>query len=78
MPDDDLVHGSGQFGQALQWTGTSWSAPKIVAPEPDELGNHWIGLRSVSCPSTHFCLASLNDKGLATWRDGTWSVTSTS
>ena len=65
-------------GQALQWNGTSWSAPKIVAPEPDELGNHWMGFRSVSCPSTHFCLASLIDNRLATWRDGTWSVISTS
>ena len=34
-----------------------------------------MGFRSVSCPSTHFCLASLTDNRLATWRDGTWSVT---
>ncbi|HET7820466.1 MAG TPA: hypothetical protein VFL10_02990 [Ornithinibacter sp.] len=66
-----------QSGHALHWNGTSWSAPTVVAAEPDDLGNHWMGFRSVSCPTTHFCLGSLIDNRLATYRDGTWAVTTT-
>ena len=56
------------------WNGKTWQ----VTPTPDPAGTQFIALKSVSCPSTKFCLAVGTYAGgtfAATWNGKHWGTT---
>jgi hypothetical protein len=62
-------------GQALQWNGSSWSAPVRIEPGQPSSTTVGPGLDAVSCPSNSFCVA-VDDAGrVFEWSDGSWSRT---
>ncbi len=58
-----------EFGNnALQWNGTSWSAPVTIDPSGDR-----VELTSVSCPTVSFCVAVDSLGRALTWNGRWWS-----
>jgi hypothetical protein len=57
-------------GKAIVWNGTSWSDPQSIDPNltnargqaaTSSNGHPSLGFKSVSCPSTKFCVAVGSD-----------------
>ncbi len=59
-------------GQALQWRGSSWSAPLQI--EPADRGATALGPApsAISCPTSSFCVAADSAGGILEWRAGRW------
>ena len=58
------------LGNAIVWNGTSWSAPQSIDPNlasargpaaTSSNGHPSLGMKSVSCPTTSFCVAVGSD-----------------
>jgi hypothetical protein len=68
-PATDLCVATDQFGYAMTFDGTNWSAPMLVGRAAS-----YANLDSVSCASVHFCIALDYSHGDAYTFDGkTWS-----
>jgi hypothetical protein len=51
----------GDDGSAIEWNGTSWSAPQSIDPHLANKGGGFLGVDSVSCPTASFCVAVFPD-----------------
>jgi hypothetical protein len=62
-------------GEALQWNGTTWSAPVRIEPGQASATTIGVALAAVSCPTTSFCLAVDDSGGALEWTDNAWTRT---
>ena len=51
----------GSDGNAIEWNGTTWSAPQSVDPNLATSGQPLLGIDAVSCPAASFCVALFAD-----------------
>jgi hypothetical protein len=62
-------------GDALDWNGTTWTAPARIEPGPAPATTIGVAPTGVSCPTTAFCAAVDDGGGILQESAGSWSRT---